>query len=117
MGPGRALLAMNLPVGLRDGIELQHIIGVGLWPAATQAFAVDAAVDHDMRHVDAEASILARHALGDHTQPGLGGGKMSKAWLAAQARGGAGKYDGAAAQRRKSSCRFASGEEPTEAAD
>ena len=65
-------LAMYVPISFRDGVELQHILGVGLWPTGTQAFAVDATIDHDMRYMNTQTSILARQALGDYAQPGFG---------------------------------------------
>jgi|SRR5437868_11245132 len=46
--------------------------------AAAQAMTVDAAVDHDVGHVHALGAILARHALRDHAQARLGGGKLGK---------------------------------------
>jgi hypothetical protein len=50
---------------------------------AQEAVAFDAAVDHDMRHVNAERPILARHALRHHPQPCFGRRKLREAGLAA----------------------------------
>src|SRR5262245_31643999 len=44
MGPGRPVLAMDLPVGFGDGIDIAELVGSGLFPvcwiAALQAIAV-----------------------------------------------------------------------------
>src|SRR5215212_3544343 len=54
-GPGAALLAVELPIGLGDVVGIEDRIGpgvvtfreVGLYP-----FSVDGAVDHHVSHVD-----------------------------------------------------------------
>jgi hypothetical protein len=70
---------------------------------------------HDMRHVDSERPVLPRHALRDHSQPGLGRGKVRKARLAAQAGGGA--DDLAVAERSETPGRLAADQKPAKAAD
>ena len=60
---------MQLPVGLGNGGRLEKPVHTGLLRALgcglPQAFAVDAAIDHDMRHMDALGSELAREALAE----------------------------------------------------
>jgi len=52
------VLAMQLPVGFRDRIDVQQSIGAAFDPelrrGAIQLFAIDAAVDDDMRHVNSQ---------------------------------------------------------------
>ena len=70
-----------------------------------------------MRHVDSERPVLPRHALRDHSQHGLGRGKVRKARLAAQAGGGAGEDDRAVAERSETPGRLAADQKPAKAAD
>ena len=67
--PGGAVLPVEEPVGVRDGLgREQAVIALRLDEprrGRAQALAVDAAVDDDVRHVDALRAELARHALGD----------------------------------------------------
>src|SRR5882724_8737636 len=58
-----------------------------------------------------------RHALCDHAQAGFRGGEVRKAGLAAQAGGGAGEDDRAAAERSQSPRRLAADQKPAKAAD
>src|SRR5262245_11969498 len=119
--PGRALLAMDIPIGLGDGLDAEQTVlatflAQGRRPAE-QPIAVDAAIDHHMRDVNPERPVLPRHALRDHAQAGLCGGEVRKARLAVQAGGGAGEDDRAAAERRKSPRRLAADQKAAEAAD
>lgn len=96
---------MDLPIGFRDGLDAEEAVVTAIpdrgGSAAAQAIAIDPAVDHDMRDMDAEGPKLARHALRDHAQAGLGGGKMRKPRLAADAGRSACEDDGAAAERHE----------------
>src|SRR5258708_29032138 len=94
---------MDVPVILRDGVDAEEAVLAAVphprRAAAAQTVAVDAAVDHHMGDVNAGGAVFASHALRDHAQPSLGGREMRKSRLAADAGGGAGEYDGAAAER------------------
>src|SRR5258707_3031081 len=70
-----------------------------------------------MRDMNSERSVLARHALRDHAQAGFRGGELRKARLAAQAGGGAGEDDRAAAERSQSPRRLAADQKAAKAAD
>src|SRR5712691_6731659 len=87
--PGRPRLAVDLPIGLGDGVDAEQPVGTALLdqlrPAAEQPLAGNAAVDDDMGDMKALRPIVARHALRDHAQAGLRGGEMREAGLAAQA--------------------------------
>ena len=77
---------MNAPIGISDGIDAKQTIfaafsGQARHPAE-QAIAAYAAINHNMRDVNAERSIFPRHALRDHAQARFRGGKMRKSGLA-----------------------------------
>lgn len=61
---------MDLPIGLRNGVDAKQTIFAALredvgQPTA-QAMAIDAAIDHDMGDMETKRCKFARHALGDH---------------------------------------------------
>src|SRR5690348_11362671 len=66
VGPGAALLAMELPVIFGDGIRSENAValleGVALRKIVADEGGVDGAVDHDMRDMDALGAELAGHA-------------------------------------------------------
>ena len=72
MRPGAAVLAMDVPVVLDDRIDLQQTVGAGFLDpvrhARQQAIALDAAVDDDMRHMDALRAEFTRHRLDQQAQ-------------------------------------------------
>src|SRR3981081_289644 len=109
---------MDLPIGLGERADaepavLAAIPDRGRSPAA-QAIAIDAAVDDDVRDMDAEWPVLARHALRDHPKAGLGGGEMRKPRLAADAGRSAGEHDRATAERHEPASRFLPDQETAE---
>ena len=75
--PGTVVLAMKMPVAVGDRLDVQKTVGAGLFlaigHARQQALALDAAVDDDMRDVDALRTKLARHRLDQQPQAALGG--------------------------------------------
>ena len=80
---------MNVPVSLGDGVDAEQAVLAafrdhGGEPLA-QAIAVDAAIDHDMRDVDALRTVFARHTLRQHAQARLGRRKVRESGLAAHA--------------------------------
>jgi hypothetical protein len=101
--PCAAVLHMQLPVTFGDGFELQQAVVAGLFHAlrrvVAQALAVDAAIDHHMRHMNALRAEFARQALAQRTQRSLGRSEGRERRLAAQRRGGAGEQQGAACVR------------------
>src|SRR5262249_54168302 len=121
LGPGRALLAMDLPVGLGNRLDAEQTVFAALLhdlrPPAAQAVPVDAAVDDTVRNVQAERPKFARHALRDHAQPCLGGRKLRKACLAAQTTRRPREDHRAPAERRQSPCRLAPHQETRKATD
>src|ERR1700730_2590460 len=58
-GPGAAMMAVNVEIGLRDRRRLEHHVGTAR--IATQP--LDAAVDDEMGDMDVLRCKLARHAL------------------------------------------------------
>src|SRR5204862_4171486 len=88
-----------------------------LRPAADEALAVDTAVDHHVRDMHAQRPELARHALRDHAQPGLGDGELGKSRFAAQAARRTGEDHRAAPEGDEPTGRLAPDEEAGEAAD
>src|SRR3954470_2689808 len=114
-------LAMNLPISFRDRVDVEETILPTFLDqgrrTVAQAFAIDAAVDHDMGYMDAEWPILARHALRNHAQASFGCRKMSKSRFAANARRSAGENDAAAPKRDEPARCFAPNQEAAEAAD
>jgi hypothetical protein len=67
--PRGARLTMELPVRARDGLDIEQSILAALLDhvgtAATEPIAIDAAIDHDVRHVDPLRPELPREALAD----------------------------------------------------
>src|SRR6266849_2521665 len=112
---------MDLPIGFGDPINAEQAVLAAFLdqrgaPTA-QAIAIDAAIHHDMRDMDAEWPVFARHALRNHAQAGLGGREMREPRLATDAGRSAGEDDGTAPQRREPARRLAPDQETAEAAD
>src|ERR1700722_12260569 len=101
MRPCRALLGVDMPIGVGDCVDAEKAVlaalGAELRSATQQPLAGDAAVDHDMRDMDAERAVFARPALRDRAQPGFGGGELGVSRSAAQICAGAGEQDAAPA--------------------
>ena len=72
---------------------------------------IDAGIDDQMRDMNVLGTELARHALRDRAQAGLGAGERRIADAAANARGGAGEEDAAFAARQHQPGGFAAGQE------
>src|SRR5947209_12516758 len=76
--PGRALLLVDVPVGLGDCIDAEQSVLAALLQQARstpkQTLAMYAAIDHGMRDMEPERPVFARHALRDHAQARFGGG-------------------------------------------
>ena len=112
---------MDLPIGFGDRVDPQQA-GLALFGdtgglRSAQTVAVDAAVYHRVRDVDALRAELARHALADHPQAGLRRGKVAVGRLAPHAAGCASEEDGAPAQRHQAPRGLPPDEEAGEAAD
>src|SRR5216683_6478917 len=112
---------MDLPIGFGDRINAEQAVLAAFLdqrgaPTA-QAIAINAAIHHDMRDMDAEGPVLARHALRDHAQAGLGGREMREPRLAANAGRSAGEDDSAASERHQTARCLAPDNEAAEAAD
>src|SRR6202011_5536255 len=65
-GPGAARLSQDVQIGLRNGIGVEH--RVGLVRSLGSARIADPAVDHEMRDVNALRREFARHALRQSTK-------------------------------------------------
>src|ERR1700733_11709756 len=112
------MLAMDLPIGFGDRVDPQQA-GLALFGdtgglRSAQTVAVDAAVYHRVRDVDALRAELARHALADHPQASLRRGKVAVGRLAPHAAGRAGRCP---AQRHQAPRGLPPDEEAGEAAD
>jgi len=63
MRPGAAVLLMQLPVGLCNGIRMQQAVSTGLRrtmrSVRTESLAVDSSIDHHMRDVYALRAVFA----------------------------------------------------------
>src|SRR6185436_15651009 len=112
---------MHVPVSLCDRIDAEETILSAFLdyfrPAAAEAIAIDATIDHDVRDVDAQWAILARHALSDHAQARFGRGKVGETRLAAHAARCSGEQDRPPPQRYEPARCFPSHQEAAEAAD
>src|SRR5581483_2242192 len=110
----------NLPVGLGDRLAIEQAVLAALdhhlGPPAAQPIAIDAAVDDHMRHVHPVSTVLARHALGDHAQAGLGCCELREPRLAAQAARCTAADHRAATEGNQAAGRFAADQEAREAA-
>src|SRR5258706_13800952 len=102
VGPGRARLAMDLPVGLGDCVDAEQAVLAALLDdlgaTAAQAVAVDAAIDHDMRDMETLRPELARPALREEAEPALHRRERRETRLAPQAARGPLEQDGGPAQ-------------------
>src|SRR5258708_2012822 len=112
---------MYLPVSLGNGVDAEQAVLTALRDhvrtIAPQSIAVNAAVDHDVRDVDALRAKFARHALCQHAQAGLGRCEVGESGFAAQAARCAGEQYRAAPQWNEPARRFPSHQEAAEAAD
>src|SRR5579864_1261242 len=65
--PGAAVLVVQIPESLGNGIGLEQPVRTALFPqlriARQQPIAANAAIDHDMSHVDVLRPVLTRNAL------------------------------------------------------
>jgi hypothetical protein len=73
--PGGPVLPVKMPIGLGDRIDVQQSIGATFDPelgcSRVELFAIDAAVDDDMRDMNSERSEFARHRLRRERRPAL----------------------------------------------
>src|SRR3546814_10728014 len=106
-GPGAAVLAMHVEVGLGDRVRRQQrVVGqrvVGLCTVGLctiGAGPADASVDDEMRHVDAPRLQLAGQRLAESAQPELAHREARRVGVALDGRRGAGEQDAAAAPRQ-----------------
>ena len=98
--PGAARLGEHGHVGLGDGVGVEQAVG-GAGVAGAAALGVpDAAVDDEMRDVDALPLQLARHRLGEAAQRELAHGEGRRLGIALHAGRGAGEEDRAPALRQ-----------------
>src|SRR5262249_6501953 len=108
-GPGAAGLMDEVHVALGDGVGIERAVGSVGGVGAVRA--PDAAVDHDVSHVDALRRKLARHALGEAAQRELAHGEGRRLGIALDPRGGAGEQDRAVLLRQHAPCRLLGDEE------
>jgi hypothetical protein len=75
---------MNVPVRLRDRVDAEETILSAFLdyfgPAAAEAIAIDATIDHEVRDVGA-SEPTQRHALSDHAQSRFGRSEWAKPGL------------------------------------
>src|SRR5580704_11322412 len=114
-GPGAARLLQHVPVALRDGVGIEH--GSGPVGGLDTRGAADAAVDHEMRDMDALRRQFARHALRQAAQRELAHRKRRRLRIALDAGGGAGEQDRAVFRRQHSLDRLLRHQEAAEGAD
>jgi hypothetical protein len=112
---------MDVPIGFDDRVDTEQTVLATFLDQRgnriAQPVAIDAAIHHDMRDMKTERPVLTRHALRDHAQSCLGGGKLRIARPAAQAGGRAGKDDRAAAEWGQSPHRLAADKKAAKAPD
>src|SRR5229473_148977 len=91
--PGAAVLLERRPIGLGDGVGIEQAVGVVVRhrPRRTP----DAAIDHEMRDMDALGRELARHRLRQPAQRELAHGEGGREREALHPRRGAGQENGA----------------------
>src|SRR5258708_8693935 len=92
-GPGAAMLAVDVEIGLRNRRRLEHPVGT----ARIAAQPLDAAVDDEMGDMDVLRCKLARHALRQAAQPELAHREGGGIDIALDPRPGAGGEERAAA--------------------
>src|SRR5260221_10677555 len=90
-GPGAARLLQHAPVTQGNGIGIEHRIRPVGWLSARGA--ANAAVDDEMRDVNALRRQFARHALGKAAQRELAHRERRRLRIALDARGSAGEQD------------------------
>ena len=77
MAPGRLMLPVDLPVGLRDRVDVEQAMSAlfraTLREPTIQPIAINAPVDYHARDVQAQRSELTGHGLRDSAQAGRGG--------------------------------------------
>jgi hypothetical protein len=117
--PGAAILRVQDPVGVRNRLRCeQPAIALRCDEArrgGAQALAIDPTVDDDVRHVDTLGAELARHALRDGAQAGLGRRERDERRLAAQRSRRAGEEDRTAAGGHHPTRRLAATKPPKHA--
>src|SRR5215813_4442748 len=89
--PGAARLAENVNVALGNRVRIEQ--AVGIVGRGRPALAADAAVNNEMRDVNAERTELAGHALRKPAQRELTHGERRRVRIALYARRGAGEQD------------------------
>src|SRR6516162_3129653 len=103
--PAVARLVVQRPIGFGDGAGLDQAVRrqighrAGGAESSVNRLAVDRAIDDQVSDVDILRCELARRGLRDPAQAELSRRKSGIAGTAAQAGGGAGEQDGAAAAR------------------
>src|SRR5712691_6156124 len=85
-GPGAAVLAVDVEIGLRDRLRLEHAVGAAPVGARIAARSLDAAIDDEMRDMDVLRRQLARHALGEAAQTELAHRERCRVGIALDAR-------------------------------
>ena len=98
------MLAVDRQVSAGDGVGVE--LGVGLLAGPGRTGAADAAVDHEVRHMDVLGRQLARHALSQAPEGELAHGEGRRAGVALDAGRGAGEENrsGASLQHRLGGC-------------
>src|SRR6266704_973007 len=91
-GPGAAVLAVDVEVGLGDRIGLQQAVSAAL-TRAWIALLLDAAVYYEMRDVNVLGLQLTRHALSETAQAEFPHGERCRLGVALDAGGGAREQD------------------------
>ncbi len=114
-GPGAARLAQYVPVTQGNRIGVEHRVRpVGRLSARRAA---DAAVDDEVRDMDALRRQFARHALRQPAQRELAHGERRRLGVALDAGRGAGEQDGAVPVRQHALDRLLRHQEAAEGAD
>ena len=104
MAPGTAVLGVQHPVRLGDGLGVEHAVRTSLFQQVRhklqQAVSGYTAVDDHMSNVNVLWPEFPRQALCEGAQAGLGRRERREVGLAPQTAGGAGKDQGAATVSR-----------------
>src|SRR5580704_4896369 len=112
---------MDVPIGVGNCIDAEKAVLATIldqcWHPIAQTIAIDAAIHHHVRDVDAEGPVLARHALRDHAKASLGGREMREPRHTAQTPRSAREDNGAAPERRQSARCLAADQKAAKAAN
>src|SRR5580693_5296343 len=90
-GPGAARLLQDAPIAFRDRVGIEHGVRAIGWVDAGRA--ADAAINDEMRDVNALRRQFARHALRQSAQRELAHRERRRLRIALHARGRAGEQD------------------------